>query len=131
MTEGIPLRISDRRFWRPSNERCDAEFANGDCTSETWPHRWRGLDSGIIAFGFEADLAVDYNTHAIKPDLPRDFMPFVGGDEAFVPETMLLRGSRIMHTEFVNLAFPVEDQFASVPVHPQIGRVSLGCEAKP
>jgi len=58
-------------------------------------------------------------------------MPFVGGDKALVLETMLLRGCRIMYAEFVNLAFPVEDQFASVPVHPQIGRVSLGCEAKP
>ena len=44
-----------------SNDRCDVEFAYGDCTAETWSHRRGGLDARIIAFGFEADLPVDYD----------------------------------------------------------------------
>lgn len=57
-------------------------------------------------------------------------MPFVGGDEAFILETMLLRGCRIVHAKFADRAFPVEDQFASVPVHPQVGRVRLADDAE-
>ena len=104
-----------------SNERCDAEFADGNCTAEAWAHRRGGLDAGIIPLSLKADLAVDHHTHAVKPDLPQDFMPFVGSDEAFILDTMLLCGCRIMHAEFADRTFPVEDQFASVPVHPEVG----------
>lgn len=108
------------RGFRVSNERCDGEFADGNCTAEAWAHRRRGLDTGIIPLSLKAELTVDHDTHAVEPDLPRDFMPFVGGDEALILKTVLLCGCRIVHAEFAHRAFPVEDQFASVPVHPQV-----------
>lgn len=113
-----------------SHERCDVEFADRDCTAEAWANRWGRLDARIVAFGLEANLTVDYHTHAVEPDLPRYFMPFVGGKEAFVRKTMLLRGCRVMHAELADRVFPVEDQFAPVVVHPQVGRVRLADDAE-
>ena len=44
-----------------SRQRGDREFAHGDRAAETRPHRWRGLDTRIIALLFEPGLAIHGN----------------------------------------------------------------------
>jgi len=57
-------------------------------------------------------------------------MPLVRHDEAFVLEPMLCGGCRIVHAQFTDVAFPIEDEFAAVKVHSEIGRICLAHHAK-
>src|SRR5262249_20082964 len=113
-----------------SDERRDVEFTDRDRAAEAWTNRRRGLDPRIVAGSFEADLAVDDDAHAVTPDFPGDLVPLVGRNEAFVLQTMLFGGRRIVYAELADVAFPVEDQLAAMKVHPKIRRVGLADDAK-
>jgi hypothetical protein len=67
----------------------DVELANADRAAEAWTDRRCGLDARVIALCFEFHVAVDDHTPTIEPNIPKDFMPFVRGEEAFVRKAML------------------------------------------
>jgi hypothetical protein len=72
-----------------SPDRRDVELANADRAAEAWTDRRCGLDARVIALCFEFHVAVDDHTPTIEPNIPKDFMPFVRGEEAFVRKAML------------------------------------------